>query len=335
MSNPFVVTAVTVLLIALSAFFVAAEFAVLAVRRHRLEERAATSRAARAAVRSIDELTVLLAGCQLGITACALGLGAVTKPAVLYALTPLIEGWGAPGWVADAAAFAIAIAVVTFLHLVIGEMAPKSWAIAHPEVAAVTLAVPMRGFMWVTRPLLRVMNAVANWCLRRVGVEPRDNAPTGHTPADLRALVEHSADVGSLDAAFSLQVTGVLDLESLTLGDLVEGHGPRPVASVPTDASMDDVRAAARASGHLRILVHDAAGQLAAMVHVRDTLNRPDDTRAGQLRREVLHASPQTPVHEALTTMRRSKTHLAVVDTETGPAVVTLDDLVSRLLPRG
>ncbi len=336
MTNPFVVTAVTVALIALSAFFVAAEFAVLAARRHRLEERAGTSRAARAAVRSIDELTVLLAGCQLGITACALGLGAVTKPAVNYALTPAFESWGAPGWVADASGFALALVVVTFLHLVIGEMAPKSWAIAHPETAAVALALPMRAFMWTTRPVLRALNETANWCLRRVGVEPRDTVASGQTPADLRQLVEHSANVGALDASFSSQVTDALDLEQLTLADLADPA--RDVVSVAPDATMVEVRDAARATGHLRILLRaddDVDADLVGMVHVRDTMNQPDDVPASRLQRDVLTLPPETPVHRALSTIQSSRTHLVVVPTGSGPAVLTLDDVVARLLPVG
>lgn len=332
MDNPVVVIVVTIVLIALSAFFVAAEFAILGARRHRVEELAAAgSRAARAAVRSIDELTVLLAGCQLGITACALGLGAITKPAVNYALTPAFESWGAAPWVADATGFALALAVVTFLHLVIGEMAPKSWAIAHPETAAVALALPMRGFMWATRPALRGLNETANWCLRRVGVEPRDTVASGQTPADLRQLVEHSANVGALDAAFSHQVSEALDLEALTLGDLVDAE--REVVAVSPDARMVEVRDAARASGHLRILLRADDGRIDAMVHVRDTMNQPDDTRAAALSREVLSLPADTLVHAALATMRASRTHLVVVATDAGPAVLTLDDVVARLLP--
>lgn len=333
MDNPIVVLVITVALIVLSAFFVAAEFAVLAVRRHRLEERAATSRAARAAIRCVDELTVVLAGCQLGITACALGLGAVTKPAVNYALTPVFEAWDLPGWIVVAVPFAVAIFVVTFLHLVIGEMAPKSWAIAHPETAAIALAPPMRAFMWVFRPVLHALNQTANWCLRRVKVEPRDTVAGGQTPSDLRALVEHSANVGALDAAFSSQVTDALDLEQLTMGDLADPA--REIVSVRLGATMVEVRDAARATGHLRILLHDDAGRLVGMAHVRDTMTRSDDVRASELRRDVLLVDAATPVHEVLTRMRATRTHLAVVATEAGPAVVTLDDVVGRLLPVG
>ena len=143
-SQPWVVVAATVLIIALSAFFVAVEFALLAAKRHRLEDAAASSRSARAALRSSAELTIVLAGSQLGITACTLALGAVTKPAVHHAITPVLETWGLPLWTADVAAFVLALVVVTFLHLVVGEMAPKSWAIAHPERSATLLAGPMR-----------------------------------------------------------------------------------------------------------------------------------------------------------------------------------------------
>ncbi len=139
--SPLLTVLVTVTIIVLSAFFVIIEFSLLAARRHRLEESAETSVSSRAALRSLNELTVMLAGAQLGITACTFALGAVTKPAVHYALTPLFLAWQMPGWAADAAAFGLALVVVTFLHLVVGEMAPKSWAIAHPELSARTVAL--------------------------------------------------------------------------------------------------------------------------------------------------------------------------------------------------
>ena len=179
MSNPWVVALVTASLIAASAFFVAVEFALIAARRHRLEDAAPHSRSARAALRSASELSVLLAGSQLGITICTLALGAITKPAVHHWLTPAIAGWGAPSWLADVGGFVLALIIVTFLHLVVGEMAPKSWAIAHPERSATMLALPMRAFMWVTRPVIGTLNRLANWCLRKVGVEPVDAAGLG------------------------------------------------------------------------------------------------------------------------------------------------------------
>ena len=117
--------AITVLIIGLSAFFVAIEFSLISAKRHRIEEAAATSRSARAALRSSAELTLLLAGSQLGITACTLALGAITKPALHDAMAPLLSDWGLNARVADITAFVLALVVATFLHLVIGEMMPK------------------------------------------------------------------------------------------------------------------------------------------------------------------------------------------------------------------
>lgn len=331
MSNPLVVTVVTVALIALSAFFVAVEFALLAAKRHRLEDAAPRSRSARAALRSSTELTLLLAGSQLGITACTLALGAVTKPAVHHWLTPLFESWGMAAWAADAAGFALALVIVTFLHLVVGEMAPKSWAIAHPELSATVLALPMRAFMWLTRPVLRLLNEMANWCLRRVGVEPADQVATGQNPDDLRHLVEHSVNVGALDASFSAQLSRALDLEELTVRDLLR-PGARTTA-VPLDATVADLQEATRTSGHLRVLV-GAGGAVDGVVHVRDTLLEPADRPARELMRPVHTLEGEMPVHAALASMRETRQHLAVVTEAGRPAgVVTMADVLGRLFP--
>ncbi|MGB7239280.1 MAG: CNNM domain-containing protein, partial [Rhodococcus sp. (in: high G+C Gram-positive bacteria)] len=128
MGNVVLIVAVTAALIVLSAFFVIIEFALLGSRPHRLEVEATTSRSARAALRGVHELTLMLAGAQLGITACTFALGAVTKPAVDEWLGPAFASWGAPAQLAGSAAFVLSLLLVTFLHLVIGEMAPKSWA---------------------------------------------------------------------------------------------------------------------------------------------------------------------------------------------------------------
>lgn len=331
MSNPIVVTIVTILLIALSAFFVAAEFALLAAKRHRLQDRAADSRSARAALRSFNELTVLLAGCQLGITVCALALGAITKPAVKYALTPVIEAAGAPGWVVSASAFTLALIVVTFLHLVVGEMAPKSWAIAHPETAATLLALPMRGFMWATRPLLVTLNEMANWCLRRVGVEPQASVASGQNAEDLRHLLEHSANVGALDASYSTQLTEALDLQNLTIAELVRpGRG---ITAVDESGSATQVQAASLESGHLRILV-TRDGEIVGVAHVRDTMAGDDPRTAREVMRPVFRIDASTPMYAALAAMRETRNHLAVVDTEAGPGVVTMTDVLLRLFPK-
>ncbi len=330
MSDPWVVLAVTFGLIALSALFVAIEFALLTARRHRLEDAAAKSRAARAALRSTSELSLLLAGSQLGITACTLALGATTKPAVHHWLTPLLHSTGAPMWLADAGGFVLALAIVTFLHLVIGEMAPKSWAIAHPERAATILAIPMRMFMALTRPVLMALNRAANWCVRKVGVDPIDELGEGQDPETLRQLLEHSAAAGALDPTYYRNLSTALDLEKLTVGDIVSRGSP--LTTVDADADPAAIQAMSRLTGHQRILVR--SGQtLAGVVHVRDSLRTDPQTRAHDLMRPVLRLQAELPVYRALHLMRQTRNHLAIVaDGDELVGLITLTDVLQRLL---
>ena len=329
MNSPLIIGLITVALIAASAFFVAVEFALIAARRHRIEDAAAGSRSARAALRSSGELSVLLAGSQLGITACTLALGAITKPAVHHWLTPVFSSWGAPGWAADVAGFVLALVIVTFLHLVVGEMAPKSWAIAHPERSAIMLALPMRAFMAVFRPLLIALNHAANAMLRKVGVTPVDEVASGQDPDTLRHLVEHSATVGTLDERYSANLMSALELQALTVGELVSGEVP---SAVPSDADPAAVQTVSRATGHLRLLV--LGDGVEGVVHVRDSLSAQPGTTAADLMRPALVLSGETPVYEALRTMRETRGHLAVVTDGDAPVgLITLTDVLDRLMP--
>ena len=332
--NGWTVAVVTMALIALSAFFVVIEFALLGARRHRLEQDAVRSRSARAALRGMNELTVMLAGAQLGITACTFALGAVTKPAVDAWLGPVLSSWGAPGWLAGSAAFALSLLAVTFLHLVIGEMAPKSWAIAHPELSARMIGIPSRGFIWVFRPFLLWVNDIANRLVARSGVEPVDRAAVGGRDADtIRHLVEYSTQVGVLQPTLQSQISDVIELEGLTVEAITKPN--TAPTSVTLDAVVADVRAAALASGHLRILLRDDTGRFPRVVHVRDTLQARDEQRADDFARPAFRVDATTPVYELLRKMREQRVQLAVV--EKGQqllGVVTLTDVVNRVLPR-
>jgi CBS domain containing-hemolysin-like protein len=321
--------AVSIGLVALSAFFVAVEFALVAARRYRLEE-AATSVSARAALRSAKDLSMLLAGSQLGITLCTVGLGAVGKPAVEHLLEPLFGGLGEGA--ATVIAFLLSLLIVTFVHLVVGEMAPKSWAIAHPERSAILLALPMRAFMVLTRPVLVALNGMANWCLRRVGVQPVDELTAGRTPDDLRELVDHSARAGALDAARRDQIITALELYSAPLRDIVR---PRTeVAAVAADAGAAAIRAAARASGHLRLVVAGPDDRPVGVVHVRDALTADAGTTATDLMRPVPTLDAGTPIHDALSAMQQQRNHLALVASDGDLlGLVTLQDVLDRLLP--
>ncbi|GAB3236059.1 hemolysin family protein [Kineococcus gypseus] len=332
--DPLVVVPATVAIVALSAFFVAVEFALLAAKRHRLEDAAGTA-SGRAALRSSSELTLLLAGSQLGITACTLALGALSKPAVHHWLTPLFEAVGLPPAAADILGFVLALFVVTFVHLVVGEMAPKSWAIAHPERSALLLAIPMRAFMRVFRPLLAVLNSAANALVRRAGAEPADGVAAGHSPDALRHLLEHSVDVGALDARSSAQLSGALELQRMTVHELLRPGAP--LAVVPPSATAGDVREVSRRTGHLRVLL-GAPERVTGVVHVRDTLTEPDATPVAPFARPVFALAAGTTLDGALTAMRETRNHLAVVTADGTPAgavhgVVTLADVLRRLLP--
>lgn len=333
MTDPLIVTLATVALIALSALFVIIEFALLGARRHRLEEMAATSPSARAALRGMNDLTLMLAGSQLGITLCTFALGAITKPALDYWLGPILLAWGLPAWAAGGAAFGLALFLVTFLHLVVGEMAPKSWAIAHPERSALAVGIISRAYTWPLRPLLRWLNRVANRLVKATGVEPVESAAVGGRDIEtIRQLVEHSAEVGTLKPQLQQQISGLIDLGSLPVEALlVEGE---ELVHVGRDATVADVRAAAIRSGHLRILVLDDQGARASVVHVRDTLLEPETRPAHELARKAFILDAKTPVYEALARMRESSVQLALVmSADRLRGVVTLADIVKRVLP--
>lgn len=333
MTNPWIVILVTVAIIVLSALFVIMEFSLLGARRHRLEQEAETSRGARAAIRSMDELTIMLAGAQLGITACTFALGAITKPAVDSWLSTLFAEIGMPAWLSGTSSFILALFVVTFLHLVVGEMAPKSWAIAHPETAAKATSLPARGYIWILSPLLRWINSIANRLVAASGVEPVDRAAVGgRDAAAVRRLVEHSADVGTLEQAIGTPVTGALELETLQIEELIPADSEP--TGVPASATVADLQRAAMESGHLRILVR-GADDTPGVVHVRDTLLERADRPVGELARPALALGIGTPVHEALAAMRRNGEQLAVVmDGSKFVGMLTFSDAVKRLLPR-
>lgn len=329
--NGWTVAIITTALIVASAFFVIVEFALLAARRHRLEEEADTSASARAALRGMNELTVMLAFAQLGITACTFLLGAVTKPAIDYALAPVFEQWGLPYILADVIAFMLALIVVTFLHLVIGEMAPKSWAIAHPEVAAKATSILARALTWPLRPFLLWINHIANRLVKASGVEPVEKAAAGGQDADtIRELVAHSRAAGTLEEKYSAPIAQAIALSTITVGDIVRTD--RIPTAVPDGATVAELQAAAASSSHLRILV--GSGATSRVAHVRDTLDASPGSLASDIARDALVVSPETSAYDALARMRRARVQLAtVVAGDRLVGVVTLDDLLREILP--
>jgi len=333
MTNPLVVLLVTTLLIAGSGFFVIIEFSLIGARRHRLEADAATSRSARAALEGVNELTVMLAGAQLGITAATFALGAITKPAIDHWLGPGLDAVGVPGWLAGGASFALSLLFVTFLHLVVGEMAPKSWAIANPERAAKFVALPARAFVWVVKPVLLGVNALANRLVLASGITPVDRAAAGGRDADtIRQLVEQSASEGVLDQSSQSQISDAIELQQLTVADLVP-EGQEPV-TVDVDATVGEVQQAAARGGHLRILLATPDGGLPAVVHVRDILNRDPGESVRPASRPAFVLTRDAPVYDALGRMREKAEQLCVVaDGDDVIGLVSVQDILHRVLP--
>jgi CBS domain containing-hemolysin-like protein len=320
----------SLLLLAGNAFFVAAEFALTASRAHRLTQQAEQgSRAARAALTGTRQLTLMLAGAQLGITLCSLGLGALAEPTIAHALEPVLHALGLPAAVSWGVAFVVALAVVTVVHIVVGEMAPKSWAISRPETAARALALPFLGFVRLLRPVLTALNAAANGALRLVGVTPVTHRETARGPAELRVLLRDSTDAGLIPADQHRLLDGLLALRTGTLAAVMVPAAA--MDTVPAHVDGDGVVAAHRRTGRSRFPVTDG-GRVLGVVHVRDAARAPAATAAA-LATPALRLPVGIDPHTALTTMQRDRRQLAVVTDGTAlVGLVTLEDLVEQVI---
>jgi CBS domain containing-hemolysin-like protein len=326
---------VTVLLLIGSGFFVAAEFALVAAKRHRMEKAAAENRrGAGAALAGMRELSLMLAGAQLGITVCTLGLGSVSKPAISHELDPLLERLGLPSGLSYGIAFAVAMVVVVFLHMVVGEMAPKSWAIAHPERSAMLLSPPFRAVVNTVRPLIRLLNALSNRLVRLCRVTPRGELASVHNREQLTHLVTESQRLGLISRTDSELLT-----RSLTEPETPVAGLQIPAAritSVDAGAGLDEILRVAATSGRTRLLVR-SEGAFVGSVHARDAVvarSRGRVTDARALARPVPELTGEATVADAIDLLRRRRASLAVVRDATGrpTGMVTLDDLLARLL---
>ncbi|GGP80646.1 MULTISPECIES: hemolysin family protein [Streptomyces] len=326
---------VTVLLLIGSGFFVAAEFALVASRRHRMEQAAARGqRGARAALAGMRELSLMLAGAQLGITICTLGLGSVSKPAISHELDPLLEKLGLPAALSYGIAFALAMIIVVFLHMVVGEMAPKSWAIAHPERSAMLLSPAFRALVNAVRPLIRLMNWISNGLVRLCRVTPRDELTSVHNRDQLTHLIEESERLGLISQGDSGLMTRSLT-EPQAPVSTVRIPAER-IATVRADAGLDEVLATAADADRTRLLVRDGEEVLGS-VHARDALVARAGGRAvlaRDLARPVPELAPDATAAHAVEQLRERRATIAVVRDGDGriTGLVSLDDLLARLL---
>jgi CBS domain containing-hemolysin-like protein len=337
--SPASAAVLSLVLVAVNAFFVASEFAMVAAKRHRLVERAERgSRAARSALRGLRELSLMLAGAQLGITLCTLGIGQVAEPLLEHAFKPLFTLVGLPDTAGHVLSFVVGLIVVTFLHMVIGEMVPKSWVIAHPEASALIMAPPFRGFTWLVRPALYVLNALANGLLRIVHVDPRENLEEHTDPAQLRLLIAESGRLGLIDPSERTLLTRALETQTAPIRPLLV---PRSrIAMVSQIADADTIQAVSRRTGHHRLLVHGRTrDQVVGVLHVRDAVvaqARDRTITAADLARPVPRITMRTPVPEAVELLRQHRTTLAaVIEADRLVGLASLHDLMNALLVGG
>lgn len=329
---------VSLLLLLLNAFFVASEFAVIAAKRHRLEERASEgSRAAKAALNANRELTLMLAGAQLGITLCTLGLGALSEPAVASLLEPVLQAVGLPDNLTHVIAVIIAVSIVVFLHMVVGEMAPKSWAISHPEVSAMTLALPFRGFTWVVRWGLIVLNGAANQLVRLFGVDPVETVDAErHGPSELQLLLSQSHEHGVLPDQEHQMLSGALRLESETVAVVM--FPLDEAVTIGLEQMATDVEAVSRESGRSRLFVTKGNGQVSGLVHVRDAMRATAaghrDLPVTDFLQDSVTLRSSLPLIDAVSAMRQQRAQLALVADGEGAVVglASLEDILEQIL---
>jgi CBS domain containing-hemolysin-like protein len=330
---------VAVVLLALNGFFVAAEFALLASRRSRIEQLAADGdRRARHALAGLREITLMLAGAQLGITMCSLGLGAVAEPAVAGIIEGVLgEAFTLSDTTRHVIAFSIGLSIVVFLHMVVAEMAPKSWAIAHPEKSALLLARPFRLFVSVFRPLIRFLNGIANVVVKAVGVEPQDERAMAHSPSDLLLLIEESAGHGGIAADEHELLARSLELSGLTAADAMTVR--RDIVAVHADVTADVVAAEAHRTGRTRVVVHEEdLDHVRGFVHAKDVLRLANGTwattTAGTITRDIMVTPEHHGLEDLLLEMRTRRQHIALVVDEHGTVLglVTLEDVIEELI---
>ncbi|GHH44885.1 hemolysin family protein [Lentzea cavernae] len=323
---------VIVLLLAGNAFFVGAEFAVITARRDRLEALADKgSSRARTAIKASQQLPLLIAGAQLGITLCSLGLGAIAEPALASALEGPLGAVGLPVAVVHGVAFAVALVIVVALHTILGEMVPKNLAIAGPERAAVWLVPVHYGFSRMIAPVLAGFTAVGRWVLRRFDVEPVDELESAYTPDELALLIGQSRSEGLLEDSEHRRLAQTLSSAERTVADVLVPL--EKLTTVPAFPTVGDIEAAVAATGFSRFPVLSDAG-LVGYLHVKDVLDL--EGVATSVPRDRVRGLPEVPVDahldEALAALRRAQSHLARAVGADGAVigVVALEDLLEE-----
>lgn len=327
-----------IVLLVLNGGFVAAEISLLAARRTRVEQAAeAGDRRAERALASLTELSVTFSGAQLGITMCSLGLGAVAEPALASLFAGWLGGTTLPDGAITALAVVLALSIVVFLHMVVGEMAPKNLALSRAEEVAFVLARPFGIFVTLLRPLIVLLNGLANLLVRAVRVEPVDEHKLVHTAEELLYVVTESGDQGTIEAQDAQVLTAALKLAEIDAESAMTARVD--LVTVADDASLEDLLDLASESGHTRVPVyHDDVDHVVGIVHVKDVLvgelGDLATTRVVDVMRPVPAVPESRDLESLLREMLEQRAHAALVVDEYGgtAGLVTLEDVLEELV---
>jgi CBS domain containing-hemolysin-like protein len=362
----------TLALVVLNGYFVAAEFAAVGARASRLES--SPGLLSRLALRVKRRLDLYLSGCQLGITIASLALGYVTEPAVVTLLQPLLDALGIHGTehAHHPAAIAIALTISTALHVVVGEQAPKNWAIHYADVLLPALALPLVIFTFIFYPLIWLLNAASNGLLRLTGVKIEAGAEPGafpHTEEELKGLLAQAVASGTIGKGRGRFLTSAFDFDQLKVRQIMT---PRTqVDFLMLDQPINDVLRIARKSAFTRYPLCDKdIDHVIGVVHIKDLFNQlqlvpgklrfvdertpdgmaiaiPDGLPGSQvhvigsadidlrkIKREVLFVPELLPVPRLLRQFQTSHVHMAIVVDEYGATsgVVTLEDVIEEIV---
>ena len=331
----------TLLLLATNAFFVGAEFALISARRDRLESLAEQGkRSAVAVIRAGENLSLMLAGAQLGITVCSILLGRVGEPAVAHVLEKPFAVFGVPDAVLHTVSFVVALTIVVVLHVLLGEMVPKNIAIAGPESTAMLLIPPYLVWMRIARPFIAFYNWCANAVLRAAGVEVRDELDATVSTVELTEMITESMSAGLLDPEEHTRLTRALQIRNRMVADVAIPVGQIRTVPAATDGSGPTVHAIQQAlaeTGYSRFPVVHPAGAFTGYVHIKDVLalaGHPNAVIDPSLVRPLPRIRDALPLPDALSRLRRTNSHLALVtDADSSVvAMVALEDLVEDLV---
>lgn len=291
---------------------------------------------ARTTLRAMEQVSYVMAGAQLGITAASLGLGAVAEPAVAHLVEPAIHALGVPEDLLHPIAFAIALAIVVYLHVVLGEMVPKNIALAGPERAALLLGPPMMTVVRAMRPLVAGLNAMANGVVRLLGVQPRDEVPSAFTREEVGSMVDESHAGGLIHEEERERLSNALYFTGRSVASIMQ---PRDqLAAVVSGATVADVERLCAETGFTRFPVAADDGELLGYLHVKDVLEtdpaRQQDVVEDRWVRPFATVRPQDLLDDALGTLRRRGAHMARVVGDDGEVVgvITLDDVLEELV---